>query len=550
MLVALGLAMVATFMFLIITKRATPVVALILVPIAFGLFAGAGLDISDMVTDGIKELAPTAAMLFFAIIFFGIMIDVGLFDPVVRAVIRMVGHDPARLVVGTAVLAMVVSLDGDGSTTFIITTAALLPLYLKLGVSPVVLTVVAGLANGTMNILPWGGPTARAASALKIDTNDVFVPMVPALGAALIVVLLFAFHLGVLERRRIGTLQMRESILAPNRVRAQSSEVGEVDVEREPVSVGAVAGSAASDGTDVAAVPGTGTRTGTGHGRMRRFFGGRRGSAGTPTSVTGGTDAADADRDTADRIDDTAPATRDLPVLDRAADPAAAAATTTDATSAFAGVLDPNRKTLRPKLFWVNAALTVGLLGILGADVVAIPVLFMIFAGLALAINFPHIADQQEAITRHSSSIVSVVAMVLAAAVLTGVFSGTGMVDAIARWLSDGIPDWMGPHMAIVVGILSIPLTFLMSNDAFYYGVLPVMSETASRYGIDPAEMARASITGQPFHMQSPLVPAILLLVALAGVTLADHHKKVLWRAAVVSLVMLVVGCLVGAVPI
>jgi CitMHS family citrate-Mg2+:H+ or citrate-Ca2+:H+ symporter len=107
----------------------------------------------------------------------------------------------------------------------------------------------------------------------------------------------------------------------------------------------------------------------------------------------------------------------------------------------------------------------------------------------------------------------------------------------------------MGPHMAIVIGVLSIPFTFLMSNDAFYYGVLPVLSETATRYGIDPTEMARASITGQTVHMQSPLVPAILLLVALAGVTLADHHKKVLWRATVVSLVMLGAGVLVGAIP-
>ncbi|GCB01556.1 hypothetical protein NCCNTM_51900 [Mycolicibacterium sp. NCC-Tsukiji] len=160
MLVALGLTMVAAFMVVIMTKRATPIVALIAVPVVFGLLAGAGSGIGKMITDGIKDLAPTAAMLFFAIVFFGIMIDVGLFDPVIRTVIRMVDHDPARLVVGTAVLAAVVSLDGDGSTTFIVTVSALLPLYLKLGVSPVVLTVVAGLANGTMNILPWGGPTA------------------------------------------------------------------------------------------------------------------------------------------------------------------------------------------------------------------------------------------------------------------------------------------------------------------------------------------------------------------------------------------------------
>ncbi|NMO03454.1 citrate:proton symporter [Gordonia sp. TBRC 11910] len=471
MLVALGLAMVATFMFLIMTKRATPVVALILVPTAFGLFAGAGLGISDMISDGIKDLAPTAAMLFFAIIFFGIMIDVGLFDPIVRGVVRLVRNDPARLVVGTAVLAAIVSLDGDGSTTFIIVTSALLPLYLKLGVSPVVLTVTAGLANGTMNILPWGGPTARAASALKIDTSDVFLPMIPSLIAAMVVVLAFSYHLGVLERRRIGRIEIRESILAS------------VATRKSP----ALAGGSADATVDAVETTSTGT-------------------ASTGTANTG---------------DD----------------------------NAFTGVLDPNRSTLRPKLLWANAALTIALLAVLGADVVAIPVLFMIATGLALIINFPHVKDQQAAITRHSSSIVSVVAMVLAAAVLTGVFTGTGMVEALAHWLTGAIPDWMGPHMAIVAGVLSIPLTFLMSNDAFYYGVLPVLSETASKYGIDPTEMARASITGQPVHMQSPLVPAILLLVALAAVPLADHHKKVLWRAAVVSVVMLTVGCLVGAIP-
>ena len=97
----------------------------------------------------------------------------------------------------------------------------------------------------------------------------------------------------------------------------------------------------------------------------------------------------------------------------------------------------------------------------------------------------------------------------------------------------------MGPFMAIITGVLSIPMTFFMSNDAFYFGVLPVLSETAAHYGVSAADMARASITGQPFHLQSPLVPAILLLVSLAKVDLGDHHKKVLWRTAVISLVML-----------
>ena len=508
MLVVLGLAMVAVFMYLIMSKRATPVVALLLVPVAFGLVAGAGLGISDMIVDGIKDLAPTAAMLFFAIIFFGIMIDVGLFDPIVRLVIRLVRQDPAKLVVGTAILTAVVSLDGDGSTTFIIVTSALLPLYLKLGVSPVVLTVVAGLANGTMNILPWGGPTARAAAALNIDVSEIFLPMIPSLVVGMLVVFGFAYHLGLMERRRIGKIEVRESVL----VSATSP------FEKRPVQSVASAGGADGESTSHSSVAVATRPVDTTH----------VDDDGRPTTTGGSGHGTDSGSDN---------------------DTGASHGGSTSEGGAFGGVLDPDRDTLRPKLLWVNAALTIALLAVLGLDIIAIPVLFMIASGLALVINFPRVKDQQDAITRHSSSIVSVVSMVLAAAVLTGVFTGTGMVDALAHWLTGAIPDFMGPRLAMVTGILSIPMTFLMSNDAFYFGVLPILTETAGQYGITGAEMARASITGQPVHMQSPLVPAILLLVALSSVSLADHHKKVLWRAVIVSVAMLFVGGLVGVIP-
>ncbi|HET6241849.1 MAG TPA: SLC13 family permease, partial [Arthrobacter sp.] len=208
MLFALGLLMIATFMFLIMSKRLTPVPALILVPTAFGLLAGAGMGLGDMIMKAIGNLAPTAALLMFAIIYFGIMIDVGLFDPLIRWILRRVGNDPAKVVLGTAVLAGAVSLDGDGSTTFIVTTAALLPVYLRLGLSPVILTCVAALANGALNVVPWGGPTVRAASALHLDPTDIFVPMIPAMIAGLAAVLTLAWMLGLRERRRLHTLDL------------------------------------------------------------------------------------------------------------------------------------------------------------------------------------------------------------------------------------------------------------------------------------------------------------------------------------------------------
>ncbi|WP_138414834.1 CitMHS family transporter [Sinomonas gamaensis] len=475
MLVLLGFGMIAVFMALIMTKKLTPVLALIIVPTVFGLFAGAGLGIGDMVLTSMKSMASTAALLMFAIIYFGLMIDVGLFDPLVKFILRKLGNDPAKVVLGTALLAAAVSLDGDGSTTFILTTAAMLPVYLRLGLSPVVLTCVAGLANGTMNILPWGGPTARAAAALKIDVNDVFVPMVPSLLAGLVLVVLFSWQLGLRERRRLA---------------AERPEVWG-------------AGGSGFSGSPFAAVRG-----------------------GKRTTPGGGLALA-------------APAE---PVL------------TLESESMGGTALDPTRSTLRPKLFWFNLALTVGIMVLLVANVLPLPYVFMVGAAVALVVNFPRVKDQAAQLVAHAPSIVAVVSMVMAAAVLTGVLTGkingTTIVQEMSSWLVSIIPAEAGPFMAVITGILSIPMTFFMSNDAFYFGVLPILSETAGHYGIGAAEMARASITGQPFHLQSPLVPAILLLVSLAKVELGDHHKLVLWRTAAISLVMLAVGVLIGVIGI
>ncbi|MDQ0769947.1 CitMHS family citrate-Mg2+:H+ or citrate-Ca2+:H+ symporter [Pseudarthrobacter defluvii] len=489
MLVILGFAMIAVFMVLIMTKKLTPVLALIIVPTVFGLFAGAGLGIGDMVMDSMKSMTSTAALLMFAIIYFGLMIDVGLFDPLVKFILRKLGNDPAKVVLGTAILAAAVSLDGDGSTTFILTTAAMLPVYLRLKMSPVVLTCVAGLANGTMNILPWGGPTARAATALKIDVNDVFVPMIPSLVAGLVVVLAFSWLLGLQER---------------NRLRATAPEIWGVPDTAAEFDGGTSAGA-----------------SGTGAGRK----GGAPGVAAPAVDrPLGGAGVAVLERTEA-LVDD-----HDSAMADTA--------------------LDPNRSTLRPKLFWFNLALTVAVMVVLVANVVPLPFVFMVGAAIALLVNFPKVKDQGAQLIAHAPSIVAVVSMVMAAAVLTGVLKGTGMVEAMSAWLVQIIPTSMGPFMAVITGVLSIPMTFFMSNDAFYFGVLPVLSETAAHYGVGAADMARASITGQPFHLQSPLVPAILLLVSLAKVDLGDHHKKVLWRTAVISLVMLGVGMLTGAIGI
>ncbi|MFF1656438.1 CitMHS family transporter [Streptomyces sp. NPDC058255] len=479
MLTILGFTMIATFLVLIMLKKMSPIAALVLIPALFCVFVGKGAKLGDYVIDGVTSLAPTAAMLMFAIVYFGVMIDVGLFDPIVRGILKFCKADPLRIVVGTAVLAAIVSLDGDGSTTFMITVSAMYPLYKRLKMSLVVMTGVAAMANGVMNTLPWGGPTARAATALKLDAGDIFVPMIPALAVGLLGVFALAYVLGRRERKRLGVLTLDE-VLEPQ--------------ETETVLVGA---------------------GGSGAGAKKAVRTGGSGS-GTDADRSGGSDVADGS-DASDEGD------------------------------GFQG-LDPNRATLRPRLYWFNALLTVTLLTAMIMEWLPIPVLFLLGAALALTVNFPHMPDQKARLGAHAENVLNVSGMVFAAAVFTGVLQGTGMVDHMAKWLVNNIPDGMGPHMAFVTGVLSIPLTYFMSNDGFYFGILPVLAEAGHAHGVTSLEIARASLVGQPLHMSSPLVPAVYVLVGMAKVEFGDHTRFVVKWAALTSLVVLGAGILFGII--
>ncbi|MFE7544360.1 CitMHS family transporter [Streptomyces platensis] len=480
MLTILGFVMIAAFLVLIMMKKMSPMAALVLIPALFCVLVGQGAHLGDYVLKGIGDLAPTAAMLMFAIIYFGVMIDVGLFDPIVRGILKFCKADPVRVVVGTALLAAIVSLDGDGSTTFMITVSALYPLYKRLKMSLVVMTGVAATANGVMNTLPWGGPTARAATALKLDAGDIFVPMIPALAVGLVAVFALAYVLGRRERKRLGVLTLGDTGLVTESV---------TEKETEQVLVGA----------------GTGGKGGAPAEARRTSGGAGTGSGDEPAAGSG--EPADDDG---------------------------------------LQVLDPQRATLRPKLYWFNAALTLALLTLLILQTLPIPVLFLLGAALALTVNFPHMKDQKARVAAHAENVLNVSGMVFAAAVFTGVLTGTGMVEHMARWLVSGIPDALGPHMGIVTGVLSIPLTYFMSNDGFYFGIVPILAEAGAAHGVAPIEIARASLVGQALHMSSPLVPAVYVLVGMAKVEFGDHTKFTVKWAALTSLVVLCAGVLFG----
>jgi CitMHS family citrate-Mg2+:H+ or citrate-Ca2+:H+ symporter len=203
MLAWLGLGTIVAVLGLILGRVTSVVVALTLVPIAAALAGGFGVEIGRFALDGMVAVAPVAALLAFAVVYFGVMNDAGLFEPGIRAIVRRVGRDPVRIALGTALIASIAHLDGAGASTFMVTVPAMLPLYQRAGMSPLSLAAITALAAGTMNMLPWGGPTARAAAALQIGTADVFVPLLPAMCAGMAAVLACALLIGRGERDRI-----------------------------------------------------------------------------------------------------------------------------------------------------------------------------------------------------------------------------------------------------------------------------------------------------------------------------------------------------------
>lgn len=437
MLTALAFGMVIVFMALIMTKRLSPIVALILVPIVFGLLAGFDVELGEMMLAGIRNLAPTGVMLMFAILYFAIMIDAGLFEPFVRRILVLVHGDPLKIIVGTAVLAFVSSLDGDGSTTYMITTAAMLPLYRRMGMRLLNLACVTMLAGGIMNILPWGGPTARAVSALNLDMNTVFLPMIPAMAVGVVWVMFVAYRLGLAERARLAV--------------------------ETPI------------GSEVPA-------------------------------------ALEEERANPDFHEDT--------------------------------------EHRRPDRLVINGILTALLLLGLVSGLVPLPALFMLFFAIAMMLNYPSIDEQKHLLSRHAGNVLAVVGLIFAAGVFVGILSGTEMVDAMANSVVDAVPTALGPYLAVVTAVLSVPFTFFVSNDAFYFGILPILAAAGEVYGITGAEMARASLMGQPVHLLSPLVPSTYLLVGLVGVDFDDHQRYTMKWALLSVCVLIAVGLLTAIIPL
>jgi CitMHS family citrate-Mg2+:H+ or citrate-Ca2+:H+ symporter len=213
----LGLLTVVALLLLIVGRWMSPLVALIVVPTASALVGGFGLDTGKFIVSGLQQIAPVATMFVFAILYFGIISDAGTLEPLIEGILRLVGARPTRVVMGSALLALLIHLDGSGAVTFLVAVPAMLPLYDRLRIDRRVLACVVSLAAG-VNFLPWTGPMVRASAALHIPVSDLFRPLIPVQIVGLVFVFGVAWWLGRRAERGEGpgaTLEGEDPRVAP-----------------------------------------------------------------------------------------------------------------------------------------------------------------------------------------------------------------------------------------------------------------------------------------------------------------------------------------------
>ncbi|MDO5401401.1 MAG: citrate:proton symporter [Eubacteriales bacterium] len=446
----LGFVTMAAIVLTLFKSKTLPSIAFIVFPsiLAVVLVVGGYYsfdNIAALIKAGFGSTGPTAALFVFSVLYFGIMTDAGMFDVIIGKLMKLVGGNVIGVSVMTCIIALIGHLDGGGASTFCIVVPAMLPVYKKMHMKPTSLLQVAVLAMGVLNLMPWAGPTMRAASVLGMEAGQLWGTLIPIQIFGVVLALVHAVVVGLLEKKRGAGLDGR---------------------------LAQIEGSVELNEAEAAA----------------------------------------------------------------------------------------HNELARPKLFVFNLVLTVAVIGLLIWDVFPSYVPFMLGVAAAILVNYPGAKMQKKIINSHAGPALMMCSTLMGAAVLMGVLVksvtvGEATIPSVVTCMADLIqmilPAFLGRHLPLVIGALSVPLALCFDTDSYFYGMLPVMIGIGEGFGISALPIAVSMVVCRNCAtFISPMVPATLLGVGLADVDIKDHIKNSFLWVWGFSILCLVFAVLLGIMPL
>lgn len=202
MLGTIGFAMIVVLIGLLLSEKVHTVVVFCLTPVIFALVAGFNLkEIGDFITFGVGITSRTAILCIFAILYFSIMSEQGMFDGIVRGLSKLAGKNIILIFIATALIACFSHLDGASASTLLVTIPAMLPVFKKLHIKPINMLFIISAAIGVMNLMPWSGGIVRVASVLQLDPGEMWHKLLPAQIASFILIIFACGILGYIEKK-------------------------------------------------------------------------------------------------------------------------------------------------------------------------------------------------------------------------------------------------------------------------------------------------------------------------------------------------------------
>ena len=189
-------------------------------------------DIAAMVKAGFNSTGPTAALFVFSVLYFGIMTDAGMFDVIIGKLMTLVGDNVIGVTLVTCIIALVGHLDGGGASTFCIVIPAMLPVYKRMHMRTTTLLRIAVLSMGVLNLMPWAGPTMRAASVLGMEAGSLWQTILPIQVIGIVLAIAHAAFSGWREKMRGAGLHGKLAAQEGDVVLEEQKEVVQNDLAR------------------------------------------------------------------------------------------------------------------------------------------------------------------------------------------------------------------------------------------------------------------------------------------------------------------------------